>query len=446
MFWFCLYLLSGPASINASDLSTAFESFGVTRVQPPIEAPDFQLQDLHGETHTLSNQHGRWVVLTFWATWCAPCRSEMPGLQTLFQRLDPSKATVLAVAIGSEKGQVSDFVAAHNLTFPVVIDVGDRIAALYKATGVPISFLIDPSGKVVGIVRGARDWTQAYGLMQTLTTGAMPENQKTNNDAKQSDGSLDLPKQLIPPSADVKAMAKDIQPGGIFTLEIKIHWAGHLRDYLLLPPKVQLPEGIAQQSVEASSSSQSGTQWVTYKIHLQAEKEGTFSLDPIEIRYTPHTEGKPLAERIQGPTVVIQAGRFFTPTRIFAFAGIGGLLLLSGLVGIWYAKKRRRVDQTAKLPDHVHWNLSLQELRSLRVSGDLAGFLALASELIHALGQEEARENQNLSKLIDLVRYGNHIPEDREIDRLERQLELWIKDKLGNKNLLVEEGIRLLDR
>jgi peroxiredoxin len=122
-----------------------------TAVEVGSPAPDFVLESPAGEFIALSDFRGKTVVLNFWATWCPPCRAEMPDLQAAFEeRQAADDLVVLAVDLQEGDGQVSDFVDEFALTFPVVIDRTGEVAQHYELLGLPGTFFIDRDGVLRG--------------------------------------------------------------------------------------------------------------------------------------------------------------------------------------------------------------------------------------------------------------------------------------------------------
>jgi peroxiredoxin len=122
-------------------------------------APEFSLSDLGGKAVRLANLKGRVVFLNVWATWCEPCREEMPSMESLYQRLHGPDFEMLAVnADQGDRAVVERFVREHGLTFPVLPDPDLQIADRYRVTGYPETFLIDRNGRIVGHEIGPRDW------------------------------------------------------------------------------------------------------------------------------------------------------------------------------------------------------------------------------------------------------------------------------------------------
>ena len=127
-----------------------------------IEAPDFTLVDQYGETHTLSDYKGKIVFLNFWATWCPPCRAEMPYIQELYEKYSQpdSDVAILGVAfpnMGKETSidGISKFLEENGYTYPVVMDEGATLQLPYYITAFPTTFIINPDGNVLGYIPGA---------------------------------------------------------------------------------------------------------------------------------------------------------------------------------------------------------------------------------------------------------------------------------------------------
>jgi len=125
--------------------------------RPPLvggPAPDIALKNLQGETVRLSDLRGQVVLLNFWATWCKPCKDEMPAMQAGYDKLRNQGFVVLAVNELEETEQVIAHVRTHGHTFPVVMDHDNRVANQYGVVGLPASFLVDRQGivreKIVG--------------------------------------------------------------------------------------------------------------------------------------------------------------------------------------------------------------------------------------------------------------------------------------------------------
>lgn len=108
------------------------------------EVPDFSLIDVTGESVALSDFQGKRVLLNVWASWCPPCRAEMPDLEALHQKYDD--LVVLAVNSGDDAATVKEFVDNFDISFPVLIDENQQVSKLYKVRGLPTTFFIDSQG------------------------------------------------------------------------------------------------------------------------------------------------------------------------------------------------------------------------------------------------------------------------------------------------------------
>ena len=129
-------------------------------------APDFELPVLDGETVRLSGLRGKVVLINFWATWCAPCREEMPSMERLYRRLGSDSFEILAVAVdeGGEEA-VRRFLEDIPHSYPILLDATSarRLAArtgqAYGITGVPETFIVDRQGYIIEKVVGPADWS-----------------------------------------------------------------------------------------------------------------------------------------------------------------------------------------------------------------------------------------------------------------------------------------------
>ena len=141
------------------------------QIQVGFPAPNFTFPNLNGQQVSLSDHRGKVVLVNIWATWCAPCRQEMPSMQKLYERFKGENLKILAVSIDSTgREAVAPFVQRLNLTFPVLLDPKGDIGPLYGATGVPESIIIDKEGTVVEKIIGPIDWStpQAFQFFQDL--------------------------------------------------------------------------------------------------------------------------------------------------------------------------------------------------------------------------------------------------------------------------------------
>ncbi|WP_322802678.1 TlpA disulfide reductase family protein [Thermoflexus sp.] len=124
--------------------------------QPGYRAPGFSLRTLEGETLSIGDLRGRAVILNFWATWCPPCRAEMPAFQRLYARYRDRGLVVLGVnaTSGDDRAAVLAFRQQYGLTFPILLDEAGQVQQRYRITALPTTFFIDPQGIIRDVVIG----------------------------------------------------------------------------------------------------------------------------------------------------------------------------------------------------------------------------------------------------------------------------------------------------
>jgi len=157
-----------PASPN---LDSLYAALAIHRPAEPPEAPDFTLSDVEGRPVRLREFRGKLVFVNFWATWCPPCRLEMPGMEQLYQTFKQTDFAMLALSIDRQGAQVvAPFMKELKLTFPALIDHKTEVARQYGLRGLPTTYLIDREGRLIGAAVGPRDWysTEAKALIAGL--------------------------------------------------------------------------------------------------------------------------------------------------------------------------------------------------------------------------------------------------------------------------------------
>lgn len=135
-------------------------------------APDFELETLEGETVKLSDYRGKKVILNFWATWCPPCRAEMPHMQKYYeQQAAKDNVEVLAVNLttkdhGMEK--ITSFVSEYKLSFPILLDSKGAMGSVYQAVTIPTSYILDTEGRVQSKFVGPMDRATIENLISKI--------------------------------------------------------------------------------------------------------------------------------------------------------------------------------------------------------------------------------------------------------------------------------------
>jgi len=154
----------------------AEKGYDVTPWPQGLAVPPLQALDLQGKVWKLADLRGRAVLLNFWATWCPPCRAEMPSLQQLAEIYGPEQLLVLAVNVGEGPRRIHQYLQASGLNLTVLLDQKSEIAQAWGVRAMPTTYLIDAEGRPRQRVRGEVDWTgrEAAALVEPLLRGKPP--------------------------------------------------------------------------------------------------------------------------------------------------------------------------------------------------------------------------------------------------------------------------------
>ncbi|HEY3633862.1 MAG TPA: TlpA disulfide reductase family protein [Caldimonas sp.] len=123
-------------------------------IAPQATAPDFTLHAMSGPNLRLKEQRGRVVMVNFWATWCGPCRQEMPQLNRLYEKYKSSGFVLLGVNVDDDTSKAAEVAAKLGVTFPVLLDTDKSVSKLYDLSTMPSTVIIDREGKVRYVHRG----------------------------------------------------------------------------------------------------------------------------------------------------------------------------------------------------------------------------------------------------------------------------------------------------
>jgi cytochrome c biogenesis protein CcmG/thiol:disulfide interchange protein DsbE len=136
-------------------------------------APRLSLRDLDGRPHDLAAYKGKVVLINFWATWCEPCRLEMPSIQRLREKLGPKAFAVIAVNVDEPDARVRQFIKATGLDLAVVMDPGKTVTRSWGVRYLPVSFIVGPDGRIRYRAVGDIDWDNetVIGTISQLVSG-----------------------------------------------------------------------------------------------------------------------------------------------------------------------------------------------------------------------------------------------------------------------------------
>lgn len=155
-----ILVLCAPLGILQAELPSPELSHELNRLEPPVKALGFSLTDMDGEQHTLDDYRGKVIMLNLWATWCPPCRREIPSMESIFQDLRDKGFVVLAVNQFETPDHVFSYMGQLSVypTFPVLFDRDSKVSELYGVKGLPTTLLINRQGQVAYRAIGGRDF------------------------------------------------------------------------------------------------------------------------------------------------------------------------------------------------------------------------------------------------------------------------------------------------
>jgi peroxiredoxin len=133
-------------------------------------APPFRLPDLHGEYHHSSEYRGKVLIVNFWASWCAPCREELPSMNRAWAELQDESVVMLAINVGEDREAVLAFNRDYPIDFQVLLDSYGNISQRWRVVGMPTTFLVNRKGKIIHRIAGKREWDseELLGLVRGL--------------------------------------------------------------------------------------------------------------------------------------------------------------------------------------------------------------------------------------------------------------------------------------
>jgi thiol-disulfide isomerase/thioredoxin len=154
---FCLLILSAQ-SLTAFSLAGPLEPPKGIRHYEIGKAPGFSVTDMDGEPFTLESTRGKWVFLHFWASWCGPCRKEMPAIQRMASTFDNDKFEIVLINTAENEDTIFSFLGEIGMDMNSLMDVDGLVTEKYKPRGLPTTILIDPNGNVQYQAIGGREW------------------------------------------------------------------------------------------------------------------------------------------------------------------------------------------------------------------------------------------------------------------------------------------------
>jgi len=164
--------LAVPAHAGTEHL----EALMVQTLPTPLPAPAFRLSDVDGTVRTIEGFRGSVVLLNFWATWCVPCRDELPAMERLHRDYRGRGLSVVGVNFKESPRDVQNFLKVNGVTFVSLLDRDGAVSMKYRVRGLPVTFLLDREGRMLWKAIGAREWEGPHGRahLEEVLEGRFP--------------------------------------------------------------------------------------------------------------------------------------------------------------------------------------------------------------------------------------------------------------------------------
>ncbi|MDH7484510.1 MAG: TlpA disulfide reductase family protein [Spirochaetales bacterium] len=155
-----LFLIAVPvqAAVERPWYAQPLEALGFFVFDQPFEQPNFTVSTLTGSIKPRTATKGNITLLNFWATWCPPCKQEIPTIQKLHDTMKGEKFEIMAISVGEPLTTVKSFVERNKLSFPVYLDPKNTLSAVYASRGIPTTYLLDKNGKFIAGIIGAFEY------------------------------------------------------------------------------------------------------------------------------------------------------------------------------------------------------------------------------------------------------------------------------------------------
>ncbi|MCK5072258.1 MAG: TlpA family protein disulfide reductase [Bacteriovoracaceae bacterium] len=390
--------------------------FHVTNSTPP----PFVLNDLDGNAHNLEKWRGKWIILNFWATWCGPCRYEMPELQKLQGELANKDFQIIGISIDQgSKPAIKKFIKQNNINFPILWDQSGSVSREYVASSVPSLYLISPDFKLVGILRGAKSWSDQISTMARLL-----QYKKIPKDAikkiSASTASSPVPEKLIPPILEIKISDKNPVRGESAILNISIEWKGTPQKYIVKVPRLELPPEIEKGNVSVSSKATSKRATLVYHYPLSFMKEGNFHLGPVTLSYNSRAMGAEQFSR--HPGIDLMVVKKSVPITILIIVGVVALLIIGIILKIALKKGKITSDKNGR-ELYSQFSLRYEDLRKSRIQGRNREYQKNLLIMLKELLLLEKKDVLSLDSVLEKISYGSETLSPQEINHYEKEIE-----------------------
>ncbi len=386
---------------------------------PPVQLPTLSATEQapsRGERRELAEMAQRWALITFVADWCEPCRSELVLLDELGERLDLALTVVLVEADDPE-------VAAEGAPGVVLLARDAADLERFGVAALPVTYLVAPGGRVVGLARGAvqgrpdeEGWSALARVAAEMRARGVPEL------------SADVPEDPLSALEDVAglphltvAAPATIEAQDPFELTVEISWPGGLDVYVPRPPRLPESEGLEVLDVSARSAGGADASTMEYVLELRPEGPGRLLTDPLTVELLSRSTGRLLAMRAEAPSLDVEpapdSGGWIAAAALLVALSVGGVL------GLRLRASGARTTDTSRV-DVLDG--ALREARKARIEGDAAAVvehwqvIARHPEIAADLAPEVLTE---IDRLEEETRFGGVTPPAADLDRIQRLLE-----------------------
>ncbi len=415
--------------LNAQD--NILERLGFTPTQ--IKSKDFTLPYIKGSEGSLSDYRGKWVLLNFWATWCGPCRMEMPTLESAAQEFQASNIQVVGVSVDQgNRRLVKKYLKETGITFPNFHDDQSEVSRIYQATAIPSVYIISPDGFLAGVFRGGKSW-ETQEVFEELKKLSQYKTLSELNGGKKVGGnkeSFSFPKDLLPPVMKVSSLKPEnniFKVGGVHTLKVSITWPSNSRRYLIKVPTVRFPKGLNSKGVTSTTSIREGQSVLEYHYPFELKEKGNYQIGPIELSYSPRSGGAERFSRHPGISLSVASRWGALSWMEFAFVVF---LLFCAVLFLFWRHKRKGKKTFHPGEENFSWinGLLFEELQRMKMEGKQKEYISKLIELNRKLSIEKGLDGKEENALLETHKYGGgKAVDEMKVRYLEKRLEHEVK-------------------
>jgi len=344
---------SQPSSGSVDQLSNLLSSLQIFAKKDLPVAPDFTLPDLQQKKMSLNQTKGKVVFLHFWATWCGPCREELPALEEFYRNLDKTKYEMLAISADQGgKAVVESFLGNQKYKMPILLDPTGQVVAKYGVRAFPTTLILSPNHKILAEINGARDWL-AVPMMKLLSIIGNSTDVETDF-KKAADSSVGIASsegkeptnediKKILPLFDIKVNAdkSHYSLGDTIHMSIVFKWSEKDKNaFFIRPPQLPEVKGLELKHTDLRSTSQKTQKVLSYNLKIKSLAVGVFNIDPINISYILYGFEKGIEKKIKGLKLEVRGQQLLGFPRWVVITGLL-ILVVCAVFLSWFVKKRR---------------------------------------------------------------------------------------------------------